>query len=327
MDASIPFPMPAAGAPASISATDASPTERRLRVLVCGARGFIGRAVCRALRARGHLVLEGVSRAGAEGVPMDFVRDQAAADWLPRLRGVDVVVNAVGMLRSDRARPMQAVHEDAPCALFAACAASGTRRVIQLSALGITDSPFAYARTKQGAERRLDALTREGRLDGVIVRPSVVFGREGVSSRLFLALSRWPALLLPEVVRTRAIQPVAVDELAQVIAALAEGKSAPAAADAGATIIDAVGPEPVVVSDFIASLRAQSGASSALVGRLPDALARWSAGLGDRLPGVPWCSTTLALLARDNVGDPGPFAALLGRPATAADRLLGAVQP
>jgi nucleoside-diphosphate-sugar epimerase len=300
-----------------------------MNVLVCGARGFIGQAVCGALRAHGHRIIEGTTRGGAGAIAMDFAHDRAMSDWLPRLAGIDAVVNAVGVLRTSPSRSMADVHEHGPAELFEACARSGTRRVVQVSALGIAACATDYARTKRAAECRLDALTRSGRLDGVIVRPSVVFGRQGASSRLFLALSRLPALVLPRVVCLRAIQPVAVVELAGAIAALVEAPMAlpsQAAVD-GAPIIEAVGPEAVTIADFIASLRAQSGQAPARVGRLPDRLTHWSARLGDLLPAMPWCSTTLALLARDNVGDPGAFADWLGRPATRFDRLLETLHP
>ncbi len=44
---------------------------------------------------------------------------------------------------------------------------------------------------------------------------------------------------------------------------------------------------------------------------LPESLSRFSARCGDYLPFQPWCSETLALLQQDNVGEAGPFSALL----------------
>ncbi len=288
-----------------------------MNVLVCGARGFVGRAVCDALRRRGHRVIEGTSQgSAADAVAVDFVRDTDARTWAPRLAGVDAVVNAVGVLRDTRRRPIAAVHAHVPRALFEACAQAGVRRVVQVSALGIAGMATAYARTKLAAEAALLEHLHAGRLDGVIVRPSVVFGRGGASSRMFLALARLPVLLLPAAVRATRVQPLAVDELAQSLVALVE---APAG---GASLLTAVGPEPVTLGGFIASLRAQAGRAPARVGTLPDALARASARLGDALPVSTWCSETLALLGADNVADPAPFERTLGRPATRYDALL-----
>jgi len=288
-----------------------------MNVLVCGARGFVGRATCDALRRRGHHVVQAASVAtGADAIAVDFVRDDDPATWRPRLAGIDAVVNTVGVLRDSPRRPIAAVHEHVPRALFEACATAGVRRVVQVSALGIADSSTAYARTKLAAEAALLAQVGAGRLDAVVVRPSIVFGRAGASSRLFLGLARLPALVLPHAVRATRIQPVAVDELAESLARLVE------AAPDESPLLAAVGPAALTLGEFVASLRAQAGRAPARVGTLPGALARWSARAGDALPLSPWCSATLALLATDNVADPAPFERALGRRATRYDALL-----
>jgi len=288
-----------------------------VNVLVCGARGFVGQHVCAALRSRGHRAIAGGSvPVEGDAVAIDFSHDIDPATWLPRLRGVDAVVNTVGVLRDRSQRPIATVHDTVPRALFDACAQAGVRCVVQVSALGIAGSTCAYATTKLSAEAALGAHLRAGRLAGTIVRPSIVFGQGGASSALFVALSRLPALLLPRPVRQARVQPIAVAELAEVIATLVD---APAA---DTTTIAAVGPVPVALGEFIASLRAQAGRPPARVGTLPDALTRLSARAGDFIPVAPWCSDTLALLAADNVADPAPFARLLGRDATRFDALL-----
>ena len=276
-----------------------------MNVLVCGARGFVGRATAEALRRRGHRVVEGVSshrrhEGGGAVVRMDFARDIEAATWLPRLVGIDAVVNAVGVLRDSPGRPIEAVHDRVPGALFDACAQSGVRRVVHVSALGIDGSRTAYARTKRAAEERLAAGTRAGRLDGVVVRPSIVFGAGGASSRLFLRLARLPALALPRLVHRALVQPIAVEELALGIAVLVDGtidalgadrpdpldaldgpdtreRAAGAERRASAPTIAAVGPAPIALAAFIASLRAQAGRAPRAglhAARSPDLLER-----------------------------------------------------
>ncbi len=310
-----------------------------LNVLVCGARGFIGRAVVRALQARGHRVVLGVSpRRGPAPVPgegpgpgrrlaMDFATEADPATWQPRLAGIDAVVNTVGVLRDTRARPIEALHHTGPAALFEACARAGIRRVVQVSALGIDGSDTPYATTKRAAERALAGLAAAARLDPVVLRPSIVFGRGGASSELFLLLSRLPLLVLPGPMVTAAIQPVAVDELAEVIAGLVDAPlprlDVPGPAHAPALPVwPAVGPRPVRLADFIASLRAQASRTPARTWVLPDEATRFTARLGDHVPASPWCSDALSLLGQDNVADPAAFAALLGRPATPFDQLL-----
>jgi len=294
-----------------------------MNILVCGANGFLGRPVAAALEAAGHTVLRGVlvPDKGAKVVPMDFIRDTAVSTWLPRLEGVQVVVNAVGVLRDGPRTPMQAIHRETPMALFSACARQGVRRVIHLSALGIAGHHSLYATTKRAAEAHLHALTQQGACQGVALQPSIVFGPGGAGSELFTALARWPVLLLPRPAFSTRVQPVWVKELAEVIATLA----GPASSVCGA--LPCVGPEGVALADFIASLRRQRGQSPARVMALPDALARASARLGDAIPVTPWGTQALALLAQDNTADPQPFARLLGRPATHYSQLLARLAP
>ncbi|MBN9408694.1 MAG: NAD-dependent epimerase/dehydratase family protein [Burkholderiales bacterium] len=288
-----------------------------MQVLVCGARGFIGRHIVQALEAAGHGVVRGVSRAaGAGEVTVDFVRDLSPETWLPRLAGIDAVVNAVGILRDTPRRPMQAVHADAPTALFEACARSGVRRVIHVSALAIDGNPTAYAQTKLAAEQALLALNDAGRLDGVVLRPSIVFGPGGDSSQLFLNLGRLPWIVLPRAaIRTR-VQPVHVYELAEVVARLA----GPALDLRGR--LECAGPEAVPLAGFIASLRTQLGHRAPRVTALPDGLTQLSARMGDWVPVTPWGTQALSLLTQDNVGDPAAMTQLLGRAPTHHSQLL-----
>lgn len=291
-----------------------------MKVLVCGARGFIGARVAAALRQAGHEVLLGMrepSAGRAAERQVDFVQWRQPEAWRTALMGVDAVVNAVGVLRDHHRQPMQAIHAEAPEALFEACARQGLRRVIHLSALGIDGNPTLYARTKLAAEAALMARAQAGLLDGVVLRPSIVFGRGGDSSQLFTMLARLPLLCLPAPVIQARVQPVAVGELALGIVHLLSQE--------GSTVggmLNVVGPEALTLADFIASLRRQMGHAPARVLPLPSLLTRWSARLGDQVPWAPWCTETLALLAQDNIAPAAHFERVLGRTATAPDRLL-----
>lgn len=283
-----------------------------MRVLLTGASGFIGQAVAKELAGAGHEVIS----LGRRSVPaLDFTQATHPDTWRPHLVGVDAVVNAVGILRDSTRAAMDRIHDAAPRALFEACAQAGVRRVIHISALGIERNPTRYAQTKRAADEALLALTQAGRLDGLVLRPSVVFGKSGASSQLFVALSRLPFLMLPRPVLRARIQPLAVGELAEAIAALLLRPDR-------VGLIELAGPEALTLAEFIASLRTQRGASPARTWPLPHWATRTSAWLGDQVPISPWCSETLALLATDNVAAPGTLGQWLERPATPPSRLL-----
>ncbi len=287
-----------------------------MQILLTGATGFIGRHIATRLRADGHTVHEGVSpRHGAARsgqVPMDFARDTAVEAWLPRLTGIDAVVNAVGVLRDSPTRPIDALHRDTPRALFQACAQAGVRRVVQISALGVDRSETRYARTKRAADDFLLGLARRPATSSApvpaacVLRPSIVFGRGGASAALFMNLARLPVVVLPRAVLQARVQPVAVQDLADAVASLL----GPAIDRQG--IVECAGPEAVSMAGLIASLRSQCGHGPAHVAVLPDVLSRWSARLGDHVTASPWCSESLALLGSDNTADAAPLRTLAG---------------
>jgi len=284
-----------------------------MHILLTGASGFIGRHLAQALSAAGHHVRRAVSTRSAARLPdaigTDFARDTSPAIWCERLSGIDTVINAVGVLRDTRARPIDTVHRETPIALFDACMQMNVRRIIQISALGIEDNPTRYASSKCAADAHLLALMDSSPCTATILRPSVVFGYGGASSGLFMNLARLPLLCLPAPVLSAKVQPVAVSDLAAAVTALVDMPTPLPG------ILPITGPEPVPLAALIASLRQQLGQRPATVLRLPDLMTRLSARLGDWIPASPWCSETLALLAKDNIGDAALLRGLLGRDA------------
>ena len=281
-----------------------------MKVLVCGAKGFIGGNISRALKQAGHEVIAGVSSRHADALPnsvvIDYAKDTTAQAWLPRLDNVDAVINAVGVLRTSSARPIEAVHQHTPIALWDACVQANIKKVIQISALGAETSQTQYARTKRAADHHLMALADSGKISHNILRPSIVFGKGGASSALFMNLARLPFLVLPKPVLRARVQPVSVLNLAEAIVALL----GPSFVQQG--IISCTGAEPVLMSDFIASLRQQCGRRPASVLPLPDSLSTLSARLGDLIPGVPWCTETMTMLATNNEDSCADFETLIG---------------
>ena len=281
-----------------------------MNILLCGSSGFIGRHITKALLAAGHRVI-GTRSPGnkhdTSSIVADFNVDTDPSAWLPRLQGVDAVINAVGVLRDSRQRPIQAVHTDTPTALYSACARAGVRRVIHVSALGIEGSHTAYAQTKLAAEQHLLSLADQGRLDAVVLRPSIVFGAGGDSSKLFMGLAQLPALMLPHAMIKAKIQPVAVGDLALAVTRLLHEASHTKG------IVPCVGPESLSMADFILSLRQQIGKGKALVWPLPGFMTSLSARIGDQISALPFCTDTLSLLEQDNVAPPQAFTEALGR--------------
>lgn len=268
-----------------------------MRVLLCGAKGFIGQHIARALVNAGHQVLNGTSSVQADGIAMNFSTDIDAAVWVKRLQSLqlDAVVNAVGVLRSTQGRPMHVVHTDAPRALFDACADLGIKKVIQVSALGIETSATVYASSKREADQHLLALTQAGKLDGYVLRPSIVLGRGGASTELFLKLAGLPFCLLPQQAGSTKVQPIAAIDLAEVVTRLVSQ-----GASVSPRCVPCVGPRAMTLIELLQSLRMARGKPAATYRMLPTWLVRFSARMGDCFPVTPWGTQTLDLLSHDN---------------------------
>jgi uncharacterized protein YbjT (DUF2867 family) len=225
-----------------------------MKILVLGGSGFIGRAVTRALRSEGHDIA---------APRLDFARLRSAADWRGVLAGIDAVVNAAGIFRERRGRTFQVVHDEAPRALFEACEAAGVRRVVQVSALGADEA--ARSRFHLSKKRADDDLARR-RLEWTTVQPSLVFGPDGASARLFCLLASLPLIPLPGKGAQR-VQPIHVDDLAALVVRLVAGPAACAR-------IAAVGPRAITIREWLVLLRAQLALAPAPTLPVPLALVR-----------------------------------------------------
>ncbi|MFO1396550.1 MAG: SDR family oxidoreductase [Burkholderiales bacterium] len=275
-------------------------------VLVTGSRGFLGRHLVTALQADGHVVIAGVSARspspGPRTMAMDFTRDVDAETWLARIEGLDCVINTVGIIAEDGAQTFATVHVAAPEALFAACAARDVR-AINVSALGAdAEAQTAFHRSKRAADEFLLAHHSSA----VVVQPSLVFGPEGASARLFATLATLPLIPLPGRGEQR-IQPVHVADAATAIARLVRDTRF------DGQRITLVGPAPVAYRDFLAELRRALGLPRARFLAVPRVLTslgvRLLAAFGSRLA----TADALAMLERGNTADAGPMTTILGR--------------
>lgn len=275
-----------------------------MRILVCGANGFIGRAIAGRLTQGGHTVLRGVREARAsDEVSIDFSRDLASGDWLPRLERIDAVVNAVGILVERPGQTFDKVHRAAPCALFAACAMAGVRRVVQISALGTERGDTGYFTSKLAAEECL----RKSALEWQIVRPALMYGVDGASARFFRLLASLPLVGLPGG-GGQMLQPAHIDDLCEAVFTLLEPATPPR------QCVELTGARAVTYRDMLASYRRGMGFAPALEISIPARMVAWTAAVGSLLPGSILTRDTWKMMQAGNCADTAATAALLGRP-------------
>ncbi|MEW6738686.1 MAG: SDR family oxidoreductase [Nitrospirota bacterium] len=173
-----------------------------MRILITGANGFVGRALCEKLVSNGWLV-RGTVRSpkdanslpsGCEAAHIDSTGSKT--DWTGVLEDVDIVVHLAA-----RAHVMTETHENSLYE-FRRINTEGTKRLAQMSAdAGIkrlifissikvngegTDTPYTeqdkpslggpYAISKWEAEQALRKISSDTGLEIVIIRPPLVYG-------------------------------------------------------------------------------------------------------------------------------------------------------
>ena len=268
------------------------------RILVLGGTGFVGRALCERLhRAGAHITVPTRNLAGPARALWPLPRVQlvladvhAPAALARLLPGHDAVVNLVAILHGSESQ-FQRAHVDLPRQLAEACARTGVRRVLHVSALGASaQAPSLYQRSKAEGEAVLKQAEQAGALALTVLRPSVIFGPEDRFLNLFASLQR----LLPVMPLAGAdarLQPVAVGNVADALMrCLAERDSA-------GHSFEACGPQAYTLRELVrlagqyAGIRGGRGRP---VLALPHALGYWQALALEMLPGR-------TLMSRDNL--------------------------
>ncbi|MGH8143029.1 MAG: SDR family oxidoreductase, partial [Steroidobacteraceae bacterium] len=275
-----------------------------MRILVCGASGFIGQAVTLALRTAGHEVVRGVRRPQHPGdIRIDYSTDGDAANWRPRLDGFEAVVNAVGIITERPDAKFENLHERAPIALFEACARSTVRRVVQVSALGAETGDTGYFRSKRAADLALMRLP----LEWQILRPSLVYGESGTSASAFRMLSSLPLIPIPTLPASPQFQPVHIDDLAAAVVIALDPRTPPR------QCIDCVGSTRHTFREMLSGYRAAFGLGPAVWLPIPAVAMAIAARIANLVPNVPLTPETWRMLKQGNAGNSSAFAQLLGR--------------
>ncbi|MBJ6977865.1 SDR family oxidoreductase [Luteimonas sp. MC1782] len=274
-------------------------------MLVLGG-GLVGGALAGQLALRGHGVLlatrSGRARDGLGAIALDLTALPGETALLEALRGVDVVVNTVGIFLESGQQGFDAVHVNGPRVLLEAARAAGVRRWIQLSALGAdAGSALPYFASKGKMDALL--LSTQG-VETAVVRPSLVFAPEGTSTRWFAQLASLPVTPLPGA-GNQLVQPLHLDDLLGALVALVERDQVP-------VMLDAVGPRPLPLRDYLQVFKRAMRTGGTFL-HMPMAPLRRLAALAPRLGPAPFDADAMSMLEAGNTADPAPFHHWLGR--------------
>lgn len=254
-----------------------------MRVLVTGAAGFVGHAVCGELLARGHGVHALVRRSGSEPAGTTAVladlTDEEAVRAAVAQAAPEAVVHLAAEIASQRdAKRIHDVNVEGTRRLLDACRESGVARFLFVSSVVTGDAhgqllteeralnvETAYGESKQAGER----LLAESGLHGIVVRPGHVYGPGGWYAEEIVPLLRRPGRFAVIGRGDNWWDVVHVDDVARAIAMALE--HAPAGA-----VYHVADDEPVRLYDFLALTAAELGRKRPR--RVPVTLARIAAG-------------------------------------------------
>jgi uncharacterized protein YbjT (DUF2867 family) len=277
-----------------------------LKILVLGGYGLIGLAITKALIAAGHEVT-GLGRSLAKGraavpaanwIARDLSRMTNTEDWADVLAGMDVVVNAAGVLQDGMNDRVMAVQQDAVQALAAACKPAGVRQIVQISAPGVSESSdTVFYRSKAEG----DAAVKASGVNWVIFRPGLVLSPQAYGGTSLLRQLAAVPLVQPVMMADADIRIVHVQDVAAAVVR---------AVEEGLTQVDAdlLSSEPTRLEDLILAIRSWLGfAKPKAVIRAPLFLGAMTARLGDLAGWLGWRpalrTTSLRVLGKGVTGN------------------------
>lgn len=271
-------------------------------VTVFGGSGFVGRHVVRALAKRGYRVRVAVRRpdlAGflrPAGYPGQIQLVQANLRYRKSVdqavAGSDHVINCVGILFESGKNSFNAVQEFGAKAVAEAARANGAT-LTHISAIGAdSKSPSAYASSKGRAEEAILSTVP----DAVILRPSIIFGKEDNFFNKFADMARsMPFLPLIGGGNTK-FQPVFVEDVAEAVASSVDGKVAKG------KIYELGGPEVLTFKQCLEAVLRFTYRKRPLV-NLPFGVASMIGSIASMIPLItpPLTGDQVTLLKKDNV--------------------------
>jgi uncharacterized protein YbjT (DUF2867 family)/uncharacterized membrane protein YphA (DoxX/SURF4 family) len=281
-----------------------APTANRSTILVLGANGFVGAHLVAALRAAGHRVVRGVRHApddDADAISCDFKRDLMPENWRSRLVGVDVVVNAIGILREGGSNRFDVIHRQAPLAVANACIGSDVRCFVQISSLGNpADGEFI------ASKHSFDAALSQMPFASVVLRPSVVYAWSGSygGTSLLRALAATPFVLPVPGDGKQRMQPLEAEDLGQLVTAIVELVPVPRG------IYEVGGPQPLELRDYLLHWRRWLHTDGGRVLPVPLPLVAMGVWFAECFGKGPMGKTVWRMLVRGNVCEADALARL-----------------
>jgi UDP-2-acetamido-2,6-beta-L-arabino-hexul-4-ose reductase len=213
-----------------------------MNVLVTGARGFVGRNLCEALRVRPGLSLAALD-------VQDSAEVLAAA-----LRDADVVFHLAGVNRPQREEEFAAGNTELTVQLCRGLEAAGRRARVVLSSSTQAERDNPYGRSKRAAEDALRAYAERTGAEAVVFRLKNLFGKwcrpdyNSVTATFCHRIARDQPIEISD--PAAAVDLTYVDDVVAAFLALVDAPARP-----GFRLADPLPSTPVTLGDLAATIR------------------------------------------------------------------------
>lgn len=277
--------------------------NNKLKILVLGGRGFIGSQIVTYLKPQADVVIgtrQSVNNPMEKTVNLHKLTKTQS--WLTIIKGFDIVINSVGILRERLGESYQAVHTDSVAALANACRQMNVR-LIHISAIGLSSrAKSRFIRSKYFGEQAI--LNSHAR--ATIVRPSLLDGEGGYGAKWFRRVASWPIQFVMQ--SNGLVAPLQVTDLGQAVAriALTPETEAPAVVELGSI-------NRYSIPEYLLLLRQKKTPKSAVQISVPKYLVKIVSHLFDLLHWTPLSFGHFELMQGYNVPSSNLLPVLLGR--------------
>lgn len=272
----------------------------KLKIAVTGASGFVGGHIIKKALDTGYRV-RALSRTPGAVTDVDYIKgDIVSGEGLDDfLDGVDVVINAVGIIKETKRNKFEGVHYGGVVNILETCRRKNVNKIIQISALGTApDKENMYFKTKYMAEREIQSSG----LNFVIFQPSLIFGPgDGFVNMLAGIIKKSPVFPIFGD-GSYLLQPVSIHDLAKAVVKCAED------INRNRSVYQVCGPEKLSYERIVRMIIRQIGKKRLII-HVPLGMVKLGVNISEKLNlPSPLSSEQLDMLLTGSVCDDDSFA-------------------
>jgi len=217
--------------------------EKKFKIVVTGANGFVGTNLRKLLAAK-KIQAVSLARKNHKRFKSEknvIFSDLASKDLASKLASCDALVHLIGTGAQTAYIDYQSVNVDQTKKIIMLCKKAKIKKIVYISGLGVSKSTtFGYFISKLKAEQE---ITNSG-LDYTILRASYIIGKNDPLTKNLLKQAKRGYIVIPGSGSYR-LQPISVDDVSKIILRCIVSKKL------SNQIVDLVGPKTISFEKFV----------------------------------------------------------------------------